>query len=161
MRVKDAQEKPIKSSGIRYTIVHATLFFEFATRIVDGASDGDTVRLPAALIQPMAGDDVAAVCEVALDGRSTNTIEIAGPDRCGSRSSSDRACAPSGMYASLSSILRLGSSGRKSVNAPCSGVMELSSPRLDSTTGSPRHPRIDEDVQRRQRDPTRRTPPNW
>ena len=81
MRAKDAQEKLIKSSGIPYTIVHATQFFEFATRIADGASDGDTVRLPAALIQPMAADDVAAaVCEVALAAPLNNTVEIAGPE---------------------------------------------------------------------------------
>ena len=46
MRAKDAQEKLIKSSGIPYTIVHATQFFEFATRIADGASDGDTSAAP-------------------------------------------------------------------------------------------------------------------
>ena len=81
LRAKDAQEKLIKSSGIPYTIVHATQFFEFATRIADAASDGDTVRLPAALIQPMAADDVAAaVCEVALAAPLNNTVEIAGPE---------------------------------------------------------------------------------
>jgi uncharacterized protein YbjT (DUF2867 family) len=69
------------SSGIPYTIVHATPFFEFATRIADAASDGDTVRLPAALIQPMAADEVAAaVCEVALAAPLNNSVEIAGPE---------------------------------------------------------------------------------
>ena len=67
MRAKVAQEKLIKSSSIPYSIVHATQFFEFATRIADDASDGDTVRVPPVLIQPMAADDVAAaVCDVAL-----------------------------------------------------------------------------------------------
>jgi uncharacterized protein YbjT (DUF2867 family) len=81
MRAKEAQEKLIKGSGIPYTIVHATQFFEFGTRIADGAHDGDMVRLPAALIQPMAADDVAAaVCEVALAAPLNNTIEIAGPE---------------------------------------------------------------------------------
>jgi uncharacterized protein YbjT (DUF2867 family) len=39
------------------------------------------VRVPSALIQPIAGDDVAiAVCTVALAGPSDGTIEIAGPE---------------------------------------------------------------------------------
>jgi len=81
MRAKLAQEKLIKDSPIPYTIVHATQFFEFAARIADDASDGDTVRVPPALIQPMAADDVAAaVCNVALAAPLKTTIEIAGPE---------------------------------------------------------------------------------
>ena len=80
MRAKVAQEKLIKSSPIPYTIVHAAQFFEFAARMADEASDGDTVRVPPVLIQPMAADDVAAaVCNVALAAPVHNTIEIAGP----------------------------------------------------------------------------------
>ena len=80
MRAKTAQEKLIKNSPIPYTIVHATQFFEFAARMADEASDGDTVRVPPVLIQPMAADDVAAaVCHVALAAPLNNTIEIAGP----------------------------------------------------------------------------------
>jgi uncharacterized protein YbjT (DUF2867 family) len=80
MRAKIAQEKLIKNSPIPYTIVHATQFFEFAVRMADEATDGDTVRVPPVLIQPMAADDVAAaVCNVALAAPVHNTIEIAGP----------------------------------------------------------------------------------
>jgi uncharacterized protein YbjT (DUF2867 family) len=80
MRAKIAQEKLIKNSPIPYTIVHATQFFEFAARMADEASDGDTVRVPPVLIQPMAADDVAAaVCNVTLAAPLNNTIEIAGP----------------------------------------------------------------------------------
>jgi uncharacterized protein YbjT (DUF2867 family) len=81
IRAKIAQEKLIKNSSIPYTIVHATQFFEFAVRTADEASDGDTVRVPAAQIQPMAAEDVvAAVCNVALAAPLNNTIEIAGPE---------------------------------------------------------------------------------
>jgi uncharacterized protein YbjT (DUF2867 family) len=81
MRAKIAQEKLIKNSSIPYTIVHATQFFEFAVRMADEASDGDTVRVPPVLIQPMAADDVAAaVCNVTLAAPLNNTIEIAGPE---------------------------------------------------------------------------------
>ena len=81
MRAKIAQEKLIKNSPIPYTIVHATQFFEFAARMADEASDGETVRVPPVLIQPMAADDVAdAVCHAALAAPLNNTIEIAGPE---------------------------------------------------------------------------------
>ena len=81
MRAKVAQEKLIKSSSIPFSIVHATQFFEFATRIADDATDGDTVRVPPALIQPMAADDVAAeVCTVTLARPLNGTIEIGGPE---------------------------------------------------------------------------------
>jgi uncharacterized protein YbjT (DUF2867 family) len=81
IRAKIAQEKLIKNASIPYTIVHATQFFEFATRIAAEASDGDTVRVPPVLIQPMAADDVAAgVCNVALAAPLNTTVEIGGPE---------------------------------------------------------------------------------
>ena len=81
MRAKVAQEKLIESSSIPYTIVHATQFFEFAVRAADEASDGGTVRVPPALIQPMAAGDVAAaVCTAALAAPLNGTIEIGGPE---------------------------------------------------------------------------------
>jgi uncharacterized protein YbjT (DUF2867 family) len=81
IRAKLAQEKLIKNSSIPYTIVHATQFFEFAARTADEASDGDTVRVPPVLIQPMAADDVAAaLCNVTLAAPLNNTIEISGPE---------------------------------------------------------------------------------
>jgi uncharacterized protein YbjT (DUF2867 family) len=81
MRAKVVQEKLIENSSIPYTIVHATQFFEFAIRTADEATDGDTVRVPPVLIQPMAADDVAAaVCDVALASPLHNMIEIAGPE---------------------------------------------------------------------------------
>jgi uncharacterized protein YbjT (DUF2867 family) len=81
MRAKVAQEKLIESSSVPYTIVHATQFFEFAVRIADGATDGDTVRVPPVLIQPMAADDVAAaVCTAATAEPLNRGIEIGGPE---------------------------------------------------------------------------------
>ena len=50
--------------------------------IADAATDGDTVRLPPVLIQPMAADDVAAaVAEVALGAPLNGTVEVAGPEQ--------------------------------------------------------------------------------
>jgi uncharacterized protein YbjT (DUF2867 family) len=83
-RGKIAQEKLIEGSPIPYTIVHATQFFEFAKGIADGATDGDTVKVPPVLIQPMAADDVAAAVGKAAVGPPANGIvEVAGPEQFG------------------------------------------------------------------------------
>lgn len=80
-RAKVAQEQLISDSSIPFSIVHATQFFEFAARIADEATDGDTVRLPHVLFQPMAADDVAAaVCEISQRAPADAVIEVAGPE---------------------------------------------------------------------------------
>ncbi|MEU8017164.1 SDR family oxidoreductase [Micromonospora parva] len=82
MRAKVAQEKLIVASGIPYSVVHATQFFEFLGGIVDAATDGDTVHLAPVLIQPMAADDVAAaVAEIALGAPTNSMIDVAGPEQ--------------------------------------------------------------------------------
>jgi uncharacterized protein YbjT (DUF2867 family) len=81
-RAKFAQENLIKASSIPYSIVRATQFFEFAKQIGDYSTKGNEVRLPSALIQPMAADDVAsAVGGVAMGSPLNGTVEIAGPER--------------------------------------------------------------------------------
>jgi uncharacterized protein YbjT (DUF2867 family) len=80
-RAKMAQEKLIKASPIPYTIVRATQFFEFVLGIAQSATEGQTVRLPPALMQPIAADDVAAVvADVALAEPLNGTFELAGPE---------------------------------------------------------------------------------
>ncbi|WP_027526870.1 SDR family oxidoreductase [Bradyrhizobium sp. Ec3.3] len=81
-RAKVAQENLIKSSGVPYTIVRATQFMEFLRGIADSSSDGNKVRLPPILFQPIAADDVAAnVADVALAPPRSGIVEIAGPER--------------------------------------------------------------------------------
>jgi uncharacterized protein YbjT (DUF2867 family) len=81
-RAKLAQEKLIKDSGIPFSIVHATQFFEFARRIADEATDGATVRMAPVLFQPMAGDEVArSVGKVAVGSPLNGLVEIAGPEQ--------------------------------------------------------------------------------
>jgi uncharacterized protein YbjT (DUF2867 family) len=81
-RAKVAQEKLIEASGIPYTIVRATQFMEFLGGIADSSVDGNKVRLPPILFQPMASDDVAAmVADVALAPPRGGIVEIAGPER--------------------------------------------------------------------------------
>ena len=81
-RAKIAQEKLIKGSSIPYSIIRATQFFEFIGRIADEGTEGNTVRLAPALIQPMAADDVAsAVASFAVGTPVNGTVEIAGPEQ--------------------------------------------------------------------------------
>ncbi len=83
-RAKLAQEKLIKAATIPYTIVHATQFMEFLSGIAQAGTEGQTVRLSPALVQPIASDDVAAAMADAALGTPVNgTIEIAGPERVG------------------------------------------------------------------------------
>jgi uncharacterized protein YbjT (DUF2867 family) len=80
-RAKMAQENLIKASNIPYTIVRATQFFEFVGAIAESAPAGQSVRLPPALMQPVASDDVAAVlATVAVEKPWNRTIELAGPE---------------------------------------------------------------------------------
>ncbi|TDP96789.1 SDR family oxidoreductase [Labedaea rhizosphaerae] len=83
-RAKIAQEKLIKDSGQPYSIVHATQFFEFVGSIAQEATEGNTVRLSDARIQPMAAEDVAAaVGRVAVGAPLNGTVEVAGPEQFG------------------------------------------------------------------------------
>ncbi|HEY3597661.1 MAG TPA: SDR family oxidoreductase [Paraburkholderia sp.] len=81
-RAKIVQEKLIRESGVPYTIVRATQFFEFLGGIAQGGSDGRTVRLPPAFFQPMASDDVAAaVAGFSVGEPLDGVVEIGGPER--------------------------------------------------------------------------------
>src|ERR671910_419943 len=81
-RAKVAQEKLIKTSGIPYTIIRSTQFLEFLGGIADSSADGNIVRLPPVLFQPIAADDVAAItADVALAAPRNGIVEIAGPER--------------------------------------------------------------------------------
>ncbi len=79
---KMAQENLIKASSNPYTIVRATQFFEFVKGIADFSTEGNKVRLPSALIQPMAADDVAsAVGRVATGAPVKGMVEAGGPEK--------------------------------------------------------------------------------
>jgi uncharacterized protein YbjT (DUF2867 family) len=80
-RAKIAQEKLVGASGIPYTIIRSTQYFEFLDRIADASTDGSVVRLSPRLLQPIAADDVANfIAEAALFNPRNGTIEIAGPE---------------------------------------------------------------------------------
>jgi uncharacterized protein YbjT (DUF2867 family) len=80
-RAKMAQEELIQASNIPYTIVRSTQFFEFVNGIAQSATDGQMVRLPPALMQPIVSDDVAAaLADVAINAPVNGMIELAGPE---------------------------------------------------------------------------------
>jgi uncharacterized protein YbjT (DUF2867 family) len=81
-RAKIAQEKLIRESGLPYTIVHSTQFFEFLGGIAASAGQGDAISLSPAFVQPISSDDVAiAMADVTLGAPVKGIVEIAGPDR--------------------------------------------------------------------------------
>jgi uncharacterized protein YbjT (DUF2867 family) len=81
-RAKLAQERLIEAAKIPYSIVRATQFFEFVGAIAQTSTQGDTVRLSPALVQPIAADDVAAaLVEVALGPPLHAMVEVGGPER--------------------------------------------------------------------------------
>ena len=81
-RAKVAQEKLIETSGIPYTIIRSTQFFEFLGGIAASSANGNVVRLSPGLFQPIAADDVAViVADVALAAPRNGIVEIAGPER--------------------------------------------------------------------------------
>src|SRR5882672_2647770 len=81
-RAKLAQENLIKASSIFHSIVRATQFFEFVKQIADSSTVGNQVRLPPALFQPMAADDVAsALARIATNSPVNGAVEIGGPEQ--------------------------------------------------------------------------------
>lgn len=79
---KSAGEQIVRDSGVPWTLVHATQFFEFAPTIAASSDVAGEVLLPDALVQPAAGADVADVLvERALEAALEDDVEIAGPER--------------------------------------------------------------------------------
>src|SRR5438045_992569 len=62
-------------------MVRATQFCGFVGGIAQSATEGQTVRLPPVLMQPIVSDDVAAVmADVALAEPLNGTVDLAGPE---------------------------------------------------------------------------------
>ena len=81
LRAKVAQEEVVKGGPVPYTILRATQCFESIGWICDSSADADAIRLPAAVVQPGAADDVAsALADVAVGSPLDDTVELAGPE---------------------------------------------------------------------------------
>lgn len=80
-RAKALQEDLLEAGPLPYSIVRATQFMEFIDAVLSWTADGDTVRLPRTLLQPVAAAEVAAtVAEVAAGPPLNGTLDLAGPD---------------------------------------------------------------------------------
>ncbi len=81
-RAKVAQENLIKTSGIPYYHRPLDPVPGIPPRHCRLSADGNLVRLPPVLFQPIASDDVAAsVADVALAPPRNGIVEIAGPEQ--------------------------------------------------------------------------------
>jgi uncharacterized protein YbjT (DUF2867 family) len=81
LRAKVAQEKLIEESGLTYSIIRATQFFEFAGAIANSAELDGAVHLPHGGVQPIAASDVAAVVgRTAATAPVNGVLEIGGPE---------------------------------------------------------------------------------
>jgi uncharacterized protein YbjT (DUF2867 family) len=82
LRAKVAQENLIKRSGVPYSILRSTQFFEFIGRIAPPGEDGDKVHVSSALFQPiLSADVVAALADITLGAPVNGVVEVGGPER--------------------------------------------------------------------------------
>ncbi|MBX9393677.1 NAD(P)H-binding protein [Streptomyces sp. TRM72054] len=80
-QAKVAQEEAVRGSGVPYSIVRATQFFEFIAPVMGMSTEGTEVRLPSLRLRPIASADVAAVVAEAAQGEPSNGVRnIAGPE---------------------------------------------------------------------------------
>jgi uncharacterized protein YbjT (DUF2867 family) len=81
-RAKVLQENIVRASPIPYTILRSTQFFELVERIVRTSTERDVIRLPPALAQPLASEDVATeLARIASNPPANATLELAGPEQ--------------------------------------------------------------------------------
>jgi len=81
LRAKRVQEGLIEASGIPYTVLRATQFFEFLKAVADAGTEGNVVHMSPYKFQPVAADDVAAtLAEIATAPPKNGVVELAGPE---------------------------------------------------------------------------------
>ena len=82
LRAKALQEDLIRKSGIPYSILRSTQFFEFIGRIAQEAGDGRSVRVSGAMFQPILSTDVvAALADITLGQPLNAIVEVGGPEK--------------------------------------------------------------------------------
>jgi uncharacterized protein YbjT (DUF2867 family) len=82
LRAKLIQENLVRNSGIPYSILRSTQFFEFVGRIAQETADGRSVRVSSAMFQPiLSADVVAALADITLGPPLNGIVEVGGPER--------------------------------------------------------------------------------
>lgn len=80
-RAKMVQENLIRASGLPHTIIRSAQFFEFFNGIISAAAEGNGLRLPPALVRPIAADEASTLISRIMVGSPRNDIvEIVGPE---------------------------------------------------------------------------------
>ena len=81
-RAKLVQENIVRASGLPFTIIRSTQFFEFFGGILNAGEVDGTFRVPSILVQPIAADEAATVIARLAAGKPAKAIvEIGGPER--------------------------------------------------------------------------------
>lgn len=81
---KLAQEQLVKDSGVPYSILHATQFYEFVGGIAESGLIGNEIHVSPAIFQPIASADVVDILTEIVVGPALNgTVEVAGPEKIG------------------------------------------------------------------------------
>lgn len=82
LQAKIAQEEIVKAKRVPYTIVRASQFYEFISRLADSNSMGEVIHLAPVLVQPESADDVAAtLADVAVSEPMNGVVELGGPEQ--------------------------------------------------------------------------------
>ncbi len=80
-RGKKLQEQIAAESGMPFTILRSTQFFEFVSDVVQNGTVHD-IRIAPALVQPIAGEDLAdMLADAAFSDPFNGLIEVAGPEQ--------------------------------------------------------------------------------
>jgi uncharacterized protein YbjT (DUF2867 family) len=80
-RAKAAQEELARRSGLPYSLVRATPFFESVEAAATAGARPDGVHVPPLLVRPISTDDIAAtVAHVAVELPLFGVLEAAGPE---------------------------------------------------------------------------------
>ncbi|MEU5692319.1 NAD(P)H-binding protein [Actinosynnema sp. NPDC020468] len=84
LRAKVAQERLIRKSGLPWTLVRATQFFEFAAGIANSATVDGVVTLSDGAVRPVAAAEVSAlVARTSVGAPRADVVEIGGPEVLG------------------------------------------------------------------------------
>ncbi|MDL2398978.1 SDR family oxidoreductase [Rhizobium mayense] len=80
-RAKLVQENLIRSSGLPYTILRSTQFFEFFSSIVNDFAVDGSLKVPSIAVQPVSADEAANwITKLASSTPHNAIVELAGPE---------------------------------------------------------------------------------
>ena len=109
---KVVQERLIRQSGVPFTIVRATQFYEFLSWIADASTVDGEVRVAPTALQPIAAAAVARIVTDAVTSAPAGAFDVAGPERAPLADFVRRVVAASGLPRSVVEDSAVGYFGR-------------------------------------------------